>query len=109
MTTIAQRVARGVALLDKTCPDWRARVDVRTLDMSSNVYGLLEQVYPDDRPFLSGTTFFHACSTLGIKIHDAGNYGFDIVTDDACEGRPQWDALTAAWKKTFEANVTQAS
>lgn len=43
MSAIAQRVARGVALLDELDPHWRGRIDWDSLDIDSNQFCIAGQ------------------------------------------------------------------
>lgn len=45
--TIAQRVARGALLLDRTYPNWERRVDMEVFDIESLKSCVLGQVYGD--------------------------------------------------------------
>jgi len=89
------RVARGVALLDEKCPDWRTRVNPDILDLHSDtdcVVGQLYGSYPAGWPALGLTSRVQAT-----------RYGFDAVTGDqwpsvALGNEAEIDALTEAWR-----------
>lgn len=84
--TIAQRVARGAALLDEVRPGWRAEVDATSLDLSSPGRCILGQLYG-------------LCSqgvrAIGLNWHNGTSvpdHGFDRV-----EENQEYGPLTEAW------------
>jgi hypothetical protein len=46
--TVEERVARGVRFLDRTQPDWRTRVEVKNLDLESECYCVLGQLFSNE-------------------------------------------------------------
>lgn len=87
MITIAERVARGAALLDEREPGWWQRINVRTLDIRSCKRCVLGQ--------LEGWP--------SINARFDPSLGFD-----AGEGSPQevvadFNALTAEWRRLIKA------
>jgi hypothetical protein len=50
ITTVAERVALGVAWLDNVVPDWRVRVDPGSLDLDDPERCVLGQVFRDLYP-----------------------------------------------------------
>jgi hypothetical protein len=94
MTTIAERVARGAALLDEKQPGWWQRIYPDIIDIDSCERCVLGQVYEaedgNDYGYSTGLT------ALGIDLggpeHD---HGFD------CDWDEQED-LTAAWRELIE-------
>ncbi len=85
------RVARGVALLDEKCPDWRTEVNPDILDMTSNTACVLGQLYGR---YISG------CSALKITAGvQATRYGFDALASvDVDPDDTESNALTEAWR-----------
>jgi hypothetical protein len=85
------RVARGVALLDEKCPDWRTRVNPDTLDMASDFDCVLGQLYG---------RYSLGWQPLGITSGvQATRYGFSAEAElyaDADDA--ELAALTEAWR-----------
>lgn len=92
----AERVLRGIALLDERGPkDWRDSIDLERLDMSSPWDCVLGQLYQDD----SGSgAYLRALAALGIpestyhKGPGPEKYGFEFVDsgDEYVELTEEW-------------------
>jgi hypothetical protein len=85
------RVARGVALLDEKCPDWRTRVNPDTLDMRTNRMCILGQLYG---------CYGDGLVTVRIATRiEATRYGFDVLASLYDASNPSESvALTEAWR-----------
>lgn len=93
MATVQERIARGMALLDEKLPGWKERVNLARLDMSSQTYGLLEQLFDG---------YMKGLRALGLAFATGQQYGFDIRNDDEDdEGEEEWGQLTDAWIKAL--------
>jgi hypothetical protein len=94
VTAIAERVARGAALLDKQDPGWWQRIDLSTLDLKDVCNCVLGQ--------LGDTSdYFDICKSLDLRPHGTGErgavaLGFNAVPLD------EYDPLTAAWRELIE-------
>jgi hypothetical protein len=89
MSTVAERVAKGVALLDAKVPGWRFHVESDILDIGSTVWCIVGQLFS-----WANDPFTHGCAVLGISGR-AWGYG---LTGDAYEMHD----LTNAWRKIVE-------
>ncbi len=96
MSTIAERVARGAALLDEKMPGWAEHIDLDVLSLASSCRCVLGQLHPNleapDDAYLDGL------SHLGVSTTDDSGYGFD--TSDEDDG--VYERLTAAWRELIE-------
>ena len=96
MSAIAERVARGAALLDEKMPGWAERIDLNVLNLASSCRCVLGQLHPNleapDDAYLDGL------SHLGVSTTDDSGYGFD--TSDEDDG--VYERLTAAWRELIE-------
>lgn len=61
---VRDRVLAGVAFLDETVPDWRERINLDTLDVSSGQNCVLGQVFAH-KATESGSGFLYAIETFG--------------------------------------------
>lgn len=66
--TVAERVARGVALLDEKVPGWHDRIDLSRLDMWDEARCILGQLFDD---------FFDGAAELELQEEDTYTSGFD--------------------------------
>jgi hypothetical protein len=80
--TIDERVARGVALLDRRVPDWRARIKVGTLDIVNSGRCVIGQVFAHQ-------SYSDALDEL--DVYRASDFGFDARRSG------EYGALTRAW------------
>ena len=100
---ISERVARGVALLDRVEPGWFHRIDVNALDVSQYDRCILGQLYKDYRLGLSA---------LGLTQDEATEHGFQtriFKTDDIlslilsmANATSDYPALTQEWRRVIE-------
>lgn len=86
-------IINGVVLLDKTDAKWRDKINLKTLVSQSLDDCVLAQVF-GDYPF--------GLDRLGISIHTAHKYGFDIDTDELVGS---YRELTDAWKEYLAPNL----
>ncbi len=93
MSTIAERVARGVAWLDETRPGWAERVDLDRLDLASPCRCVLGQEFGD---------YFEIVWSDGAPP-DTQAYGFNAASP--ASGRQaqsrEFDALEAEWRRVI--------
>ena len=89
MSTIAERVASGAALLDERMPGWHQRIDLDTLDIDSCKNCVLGQIYGSPQMEVSFDP------GLGFDIDDA-DYRF------ASSSRQRVKRLTVAWRELIE-------
>lgn len=107
--SIEARVARGVALLDEKLPGWIERIDLDKLDLASGCNCILGQTWSkgdDDGRF---TAFELQADALGLYGEDENDYGFNAGGEDYFEDRPEYDALTAEWRRVILARRGGAS
>lgn len=103
MSTIAERVARGVVFLDQVRPGWRDAISVDRIYLGSDTLCILGQAFADD--LAEAKTGFHrACQ---VRYHSGCPY-------DICEmgfnGTPlgehptvEREALEAEWRRVIHA------
>lgn len=99
MSSIAERVAAGAALLDEKLPDWWApnRIDLAVLDLSRPCYCVIGQVAPE-REYGDAIE----AGWLGLTFDDAYRYGFTAVTAaHASDWREVYPKLTAEWRRVI--------
>src|SRR5258708_40306755 len=105
MSTIAERVARGAALLDEKMPGWAEHIDLDTLNLASSCRCVLGQLHPNleapDDAYLDGLNH------LDVSTTDDSGYGFDTSDEDDDE----YERLTTTWRELIEARraATRAS
>jgi hypothetical protein len=102
MSTVAERVARGAALLDEKVPGWAERIDLAELDLSSCWRCVLGQLATSTEPDLEDGWILGR--DLGLDGFD-GRYGFDRYSDiegieDPAAMEP-WSELTAEWRRVI--------
>lgn len=97
MATIAQRVAKGAALLDEKIPGWPRMVEVAILDIDDPCKCVLGQV----RRAQIGDDYYSAYGAMVSALHlieeEVYGFGFDAWNHD------EIPALTAAWRTLIEA------
>ena len=107
--TLAERVARGVAFLEMTMPDWREHIDVSTLDMGSTDLCVLGQLAPR-WPGLTDTGYVNYTDVKYTLRWDANNvraHGFErAVVQDGADGwiagyAEDYGDLTAEWRRVL--------
>ena len=85
---IQERVARGVALLDRVEPGWFHRVNTEKLDLSHGGLCVLGQLYG------------HYCSSLGrlsLSPDGAAEHGFQVRVGPVPEGEAMLNWVLAAF------------
>ena len=97
MTTIAERAARGAALLDEHKPGWWERIDLDTLALESPCRCILGQLWSAEHP---DDPYEIALDELDLHDKDE-DFGFDKYS-----GPGSWSEyalLTDAWHALIEA------
>lgn len=87
--TVTERVAAGVALLDREQPGWDSKVNLDTLNIASSWNCVLGQLYGDE---LTGG------KALDLKWVVAVRCGFDRHSGEL---RVVFDELTDEWKRVI--------
>lgn len=79
MLTIAERVAKGVEYMDTFAPaNWRSRINLDDLTISSSVYCIWGQVFDDGSGWSGFTTHSNEFHTNVNSYNDSpSDYGFD--------------------------------
>ena len=98
--TIEARVSRGAALLDEKLPGWVERIDLAKLDLASPCRCILGQTW-DGIPDPESTPFAAHANELDLYDEDENDYGFNAGGVDWFEDQPEYDALTAEWKRVI--------
>lgn len=89
--TVKEKVAKGVSLLnEKYGNEWRAKVDLKRLDMASPWSCILGQ--PD-------SDFASHLDSLGV---DAVPYGFDVKNDAVGNVGRAFITLEKEWKRVLK-------
>jgi hypothetical protein len=101
MTTIAERVAKGAALLDREEPGWEQRIDLETLALDDPCKCILGQLFSqtDDEK----GAYFVGLDTFGIT----GNG--DYLGFGATSRQRGWSRLDQAWKALIRERRSQAA
>jgi hypothetical protein len=101
VSTVAERVARGAALLDETVPGWDQRIDLDLLDVDCCERCILGQLFasqatawPVSRGFGAGTV------ALGIDDTEIEELGFDDTSMTVAE-------VTAEWRRVITGRRAQ--
>ncbi len=91
--TIAERVARGAAILDAHRPGWHSQIDAEFLDLSSCSECVLGQLFG---------AFEDGVAALGISVdftlQEEAQHGFDIRCH---EGGDVYAELHAEWLRVI--------
>lgn len=99
MSTLAERIARGAALLDEKVPGWPDKVDLDKLDLGSCSKCMVGQLTGTDYEKSGGKTYSDGIAELGLEwgTEDDTNHGFDrgYNEDGSYYSYPD---LTAAWR-----------
>lgn len=112
-TSIDERVARGIALLDAQEPGWREKVNVNRLDMRTCHNCIFGQVYGDISIGLRKTGLIDDVSKLIADDESDPGFQHGILTRaipgrliEDHDGQDRIDAdfslLTDAWKRALE-------
>jgi hypothetical protein len=92
MMTIAERVAKGAALLDKIKPGWPARLDVSTISYGPD--SVLAQIY--------GSSWYRDPDFPLVSVGDIADHGFATTTRE-------WPDLANEWRRVIEAHLEATS
>lgn len=100
--TIAERVARGAALLDEKLPGWDKDINLDRLDLSSSCRCVVGQLFVSNRlarvARLLGETltpYAGGLITLGLGLDGEDyDYGFDKADEAG-----NYELLTAEWER----------
>jgi hypothetical protein len=98
VTAVAERVARGTALLDERMPGWDKRIDLAALNISSACGCILGQLHGSFREGL----FEYADTLLPDGLSAADHcYGFVWAARPGEDANEEVAALTAEWKRVI--------
>lgn len=110
MSTVAERVERGAALLDEKRPGWWQEIDLGTLDIRSTCGCILGQIGSllGDDGYL--TRFSTGLDAVRLEVPQARDYGFewDVDYGDATESEidrlidAECARLTEAWRDLIQ-------
>lgn len=100
-TSIAVRVERGAALLDKKRPGWWKRISLDELDITSCFRCVLGQEYQPEVPPEASTPYDAARDALGLSPAVSAELGFDPRFGDNWKVSAR--ALTEAWRELITA------
>jgi hypothetical protein len=101
MSTIAERVAKGAALLDEHMPGWWKRIDLNRLEQVSPCGCVLGQLWTDDK-YAEDGGYWPALVALGIPARPAerpAEYGFAEPTSEFAG----YAALDDEWTRLIKA------
>jgi hypothetical protein len=87
----ASRVARGVKWLDEAVPDWRSKIDLQELDLTSECNCVLGQLFGD---------FFTPLDNGTLTMDEAIACGFDEY--EAENDSTGWENLAYEWLLAVE-------
>jgi hypothetical protein len=99
---IAERVARGAALLDSEIPGWWQLIDVDSLDINDCYACVIGQLFADEamhwNPFEVGAAWLIGRDAYGCDTHAPAliDHGFSVSRSD---DETEVNALTAEWKR----------
>jgi hypothetical protein len=99
MEAVRYRVADGAAWLDQDEPGWDARIDLDSLDLSSDCHCILGQL--DD-------FFQDGMDARGLSLVRASRLGFTAEWDGAVGIEAEWAALTTAWRDLITARRAES-
>ncbi len=101
MDTIAERVARGAALLDERRPGWAVEIDTGHLEMDCPNFCILGQIYG---------RFDTGCEALSIDQYAPRGLvdSFEVLKGnaDVFPADAEYAALQAAWLAAIAARLT---
>lgn len=105
MSTIAERVSAGIALLDEKVPDWRERVSVEDFDIRSTYNCILGQVFGGvDAGYHVGLERLglEKCSCC-YEENTVASCGFDVDFGDDMDFAMQFTLLQDEWTWRLQA------
>jgi hypothetical protein len=106
VSTISERVARGVSLLDVHLPDWwkRSKISLRRLDLADGCNCVVGQLYePPDDGFIDGSGFETAIDTgwLDLDYPLAVSHGFYAGMPHGSATEREYVELTEEWRRVI--------
>lgn len=106
--TIADRVARGAALLDVKLPGWETEIDLDTLDIQMCTTCVVGQIFGDHAdPYEYGADHLFLLDAYQYQdapvmvAHGFAGHAPDSLRDPDVEAS-EWAALTAEWKRVIQ-------
>lgn len=103
MSTIAERVTRGAALLERFDPGWWQRINLDELALDSPCHCILGQLYYDDQnpqaSYLAGVAWVRSVMPTRSAADTADE---DCGFDESGESPDEYEQLTAAWRELIE-------
>lgn len=100
MNDYAERVARGVAILDEIEPEWRSKIDADTLDIAKCEYCIIGQAFG----WYDGVELLEYRLEVDFEREWSARHGFDITTDESWYFTVNHYALlTDAWLAVLDA------
>lgn len=96
-TTVAERVRKGVALLDKAEPGWVDRIDLYMLDLADFNRCIMGQLHGN---------FTEGLRTYGLFAVDADAHRHGFDTGSAVSGKA-YAELTSEWARIIKARRAQ--
>ncbi len=100
MDTIAERVARGAALLDERRPGWAGEVNAERLEMNDCYECVLGQLFGG---------FIDGWAALDLDDKDTPDCGFEAESHhNPPSHNPEYAALKAAWLAEIAARLEPA-
>jgi hypothetical protein len=100
MNDYAERVARGVAILDEIEPGWRSEIDAATLDIAKSEYCIIGQLFG----WSDGVELLEYRLGVAFEREWSARHGFDITMDEDCDFTVNHYAfLTDAWLAVLDA------
>lgn len=100
MSTIAERVAKGSALLDKHIANWWQHIDLATLALVSPCRCVLGQLFPNEA--IPADSYADGLAVLQVEFYSGSTFGFDAETAGTGEQASEYKALTAEWRRVIE-------
>ncbi len=101
--TVRQRVARGVAYLDKTQPGWFKKINLKNFEISNTCQCIIGQVFKRHKPTDTNgwdSPFSTGVKRLALTEHQLTIYGFDRDCD--CDGYDDYEVLQKYWLLALE-------
>lgn len=97
--TMAERVNRGIEWLDEVAPEWRDRIDLRTLDLADYHWCVIAQVAGGE--FVKGWEALNGDLSSNDRERQT-MLGFDISRNEYYEGSEKYYGdLNVAWREAL--------